>query len=184
MGGKVDPETGEVHWEFLIPPDEQRRFYGAHPPDSLRGLRCTPVSVPGYRFDGHGEPVNAVFALACSCGSNLFAAGGWVDAEHNIGPPVSLSCDECDKDYEIFDDLRDGYDSLMRTDPMSRELGYPDDFPGVEPPYEVIVRFEYPSEQLGAEEWKGREHNAFSWFTLLVRPPGAELTLLVDCECA
>jgi hypothetical protein len=49
----------------------------------------------------------------------------------------------------------------------------------------VVVRFEYPSEHLGDPEWSGREHDLYSWFTLLARDPETkQLEHLYELECA
>lgn len=48
-----------------VPIEQQREHYRANPPSCLAALRCTVTDLPGYVFDGHGEPVNAIFAVAC-----------------------------------------------------------------------------------------------------------------------
>ena len=68
--------------------------------------------------------------------------------------------------------------------PATGDDDHPDDFPDVDPPYEVLVRYEFPSEHLGAEEWRGREQDVFSWITVLARTPAGELVFLFDWECA
>jgi hypothetical protein len=52
-------------------------------------------------------------------------------------------------------------------------------------PHEVIVRFEYPSEHLGGGDHDGREHDVFSWITILARDPRTgTLAQLFEDECA
>jgi hypothetical protein len=46
-----------------VPVEEQLVHYRNNPPSCLAGLRCTATDLPGYVFDGHGEPVNAIFAV-------------------------------------------------------------------------------------------------------------------------
>jgi len=190
MGGTYDPKTNQMVWEFKVPLEEQLAFYRGHPPDALDGLGCKAISLPDYQFDGHGDPVNAIFEVLCRCGSKRFAATGWVDEDNDIGPPVTLFCDECEEVYDIFDQAKHGFNALgaaLRGDVSwgrDYDSDHPDDFPDPEPPYEVVVRFEFASDALGGEKWKGREQNAFTWITVLARKPDGSLETLIDWECA
>jgi len=74
MGGTVDPKTGEIAWEMNVPLSEQLAFYRGHPPCALGDLCATAVEQIEWKFDGHGEPVNSFFELACPCGSKRFTA--------------------------------------------------------------------------------------------------------------
>src|SRR5262249_30166319 len=112
MGGTYDPKTNQMVWEFKVPLEEQLAFYRGHPPDALDGLGCKAISLPDYQFDGHGDPVNAIFEVLCRCGSKRFAATGWVDEDNDIGPPVTLFCDECEEVYDIFDQAKHGFNAL------------------------------------------------------------------------
>lgn len=188
MGGTLNPKTGQIEWDFHVPFDEQRAYYAAHPPSALAGLTATPIDVE-FPFDGHGEPVNAVFALTCPCGGDLFIVACWVE-DNEIRPPISIECAACEASHEIFDPTRHGYDAVaggLPADPPSDD-SYPDDLThdDIDVPHQVLVRFEFPSDHLGGDaEWKGREHDLFSWITILARDPktGA-LAFLFDDECA
>jgi hypothetical protein len=190
MGGTYDPKTNQIVWEFKVPLEEQTAFYRGHPPSALDRLGCRPISLPDHQFDGHGEPVNAIFEVACRCGCKRFAATGWVNEDNDIGPPVTLFCDECQEQYEIFDEAKHGFDALVTATgggvSRGREDGsdHPNDFPDPEPPYEVVVRFEFASDLLGGDEWKGREQDAFTWITVLARKADGSVETLIDWECA
>ena len=184
MGGTYDPETGKIVWELRVPVEEQVAFYRAHPPRALDGLTARPVELPDHPFDGHGEPVNVAFELGCECGCATFCATGWVNDDDEIGPPVTLYCDACEREHEIFDPARHGYDAEISEGASEDTEGHPDDFPEPDPPYGVIVRFELASDVLGDDEWKGREQEVFTWITIVARSPDGTLTTLLDWECA
>jgi hypothetical protein len=184
MGGTYDRETGQIVWTMHVPLAEQLAHYRAHPPRAIRELVATPVDID-FGFDGHGEPVNAIFALACRCGGTRFTATcGIYDGE--ACAPISIECDACENLFEIFDAAAHGYDAELNAD----EVEQPEDTndlmsDAVAWPHEVVVRYEFPSEHLGTEEWRGREHDLFSWFTLLARDPATkQLAFLYDAECA
>ena len=187
MGGIVNPETGQVDWTFHVPLEEQVAFYRAHPPSALSGLTARPIEVD-FRFDGHGEPVNAIFELTCACGSALFVATCIVD-DDSVAPPITLHCEGCEAEHVVYDRARHGYDAVAGGLPTEEpgDDSYPDDIPtdDVSLPYQVIVRFEFPSDHLGDAEWKGREQELFSWITFLARDPSSgALEFLFDDECA
>ena len=187
MGGIVDPATGKTVWEFRVPLAEQLAFYGAHPPRGLSGLRATPIELPDREFDGHGEPVNAIFELTCACGSDGFVALGDEEFDdEDYGPPIALDCVKCDARRIVFDARRDGYDAQMSRDDADEEIA---DLAGMAwgglvAPYRVVIRYEYPSEHLGDPELEGREAELFSWVTILARKPSGELVTVFDYECA
>jgi hypothetical protein len=186
VGGIVDPETGQIVWSFTVPLDEQRTFYRAHPPRALLGLRATPTEAD-WRFDGHGEPVNAVFAIACSCGCTQFTVLCGVDEDSEARPPIEIECGGCDATHLLFDDNLHGFDAEAGGLPEIEPPPHVDELVSehVDAPHEVIVRFEYPSDHLGAEQWQGREPDLFSWITVLARDPvSGRLAFLFDEECA
>lgn len=90
MGGTVDPNTGEVVWEMHVPLADQLAHYRAHPPRAIAALRASSVDVD-FAFDGHGEPVNAVFELACPCGSTRFVAVAGIEDGEVSTPGASQS---------------------------------------------------------------------------------------------
>jgi hypothetical protein len=191
MGGSVDHETGEVEWEMHVAAAEQLAHYRAHPPRAVAGLRVTPIEVD-FPFDGHGEPINAIFEVACPCGSTRFTVSGGLDEDEEIRDPIELSCAECEVGYDVFDASEHGYDGELRDTPLdspgseARNERQPTDF---DAPHEIVVRFEYASEELGnptqAADRRNREQDLFTWFTLLARDPATkQLACLYESECA
>ena len=150
VGGSVDPDTGELVWDFHVPIAEQAAVYAAHPPSALGTLRATAIELPDHAFDGHGEPVNVAFAVACPCGSTLFVPTGyWSDDEDRFISPITLECAGCETWHEIFDSSRHGFDGAVGNN-RAREPG-PDEVPDeLAGPSEILVRFEFPSDHLGA----------------------------------
>jgi hypothetical protein len=185
MGGIVDPKTGEIIWDMRVPVVDQVRHYGAHPPRAIAAMRCSPIDVD-WKFDGHGEPVNTVFELACPCGGVLFTATCNVDTDEEVCSPIAIRCDACAESRVIFDIGEHGYDAEVNHDEGDDGEGpYDLETVAVDEPFEVVVRFEYPSDHLGDPEWSGREHDLFSWFTLLARDPETkQLEHLYEFECA
>jgi hypothetical protein len=187
MGGTVDPKTGEVVWETHVPLAEQPAFYNSHPPRVLEGLTCTPFEPPlDFEFDGHGEPVNAVFALACPCGNRRFTVVAHFD-DDEIRSPITIECSACERDQVIFWSGKHGYDAEVSPGEVQEVDEWPEGLVAedIEAPHEVIVRFEYPSDHLGDPEWKGREPELFSWITIAARDPETgKLGFLFDEECA
>jgi hypothetical protein len=187
MGGRVDPKTGDIVWEAHVPLDEQRAFYASHRPRALDGLSARPIELPDHEFDGHGEPVNAIFELQCRCGSRQFIAFGYFKEGEPVRPPLTIECADCDLEHVLFDDTEHGYDAEMgnNREPVDHE-GAPDELWWDEfgPPYALIVRFEFPSEHLGDDRYAGKEPNLFSWITVLARDDTGKLMTLLDYECA
>jgi hypothetical protein len=188
MGGTVNPKTGEIEWDFHVPFDEQRTYYAAHPPSALTALKATPIHVD-FTFDGHGEPVNAVFALACPCGHDRFMVVCWIE-DSEVRPPISIECAACEAEHVIYDPTRHGYDAVaggLPADPLDGDVWQDEIWPeGIDVPHQVLVRFEQPSDHLGGDpDWKGREQDLFSWITILARDPETgTLAFLFDDECA
>jgi hypothetical protein len=189
MGGTVDPETGEIIWTMRVSAAEQLAYYRSHPPRALSPLRVTPTEQLDWRFDGHGEPINSIFELACSCGSKLFNATCGVDSredENLTSPPIGLECDACESAFVLFDPSEHGWDAVMCGGRFEDPEGF-DDLCGneVSSPHETVVRFEYASDSLGDPELTGREQDVFTWFTLLARDARTKrLEQLFEWECA
>jgi hypothetical protein len=184
MGGTYDPETGRLVWTFRIPFDEQRRHYAATPPGSLAPLSCTPVDLADFPFDGHGEPVNVCFQVGCPCGSDLFSVTAFL-REGEVTPPITLVCARCATEQTVFDDSKHGWDGALGTFAPVEEPdpGCPAALGAAQ--QQVIVRFEFASDVLGNDQWQGREHDLFTWITLVGKDPRhGWLTTLFDYECA
>lgn len=189
MGGTVDPKTAEMVWAMSVPLADQLAHYRSHPPSALREIRATPIESIEWTFDGHGEPVNSIFELACTCGSKLFTptcglASG--DDVNEVGPPIWLECAVCDVAVEVFNPSTHGWNAVMCGDSYDAPI-VTGELEGevVMAPHEIVVRFEHGSEDLGNPEIAGREQDVFSWFTLLARDPETlEFEQLFDWECA
>jgi hypothetical protein len=171
MGGRVN-DKGEIEWDANVPFDEQIAYYSSKPPASFSHLRLTPIPMPDHPFDGHGEPVNSVFEIACTCGGQEFIAsahegeGGWST------DPLSIRCNACGLEQVVFNYCLHGYDGALghygepKPPTTSRIVLTGEDIG--QPPYRIAVRFEYPSDILGDDgfkDWKGREGELYSWFT-------------------
>jgi hypothetical protein len=188
VGAKVDPATGEWVWTFHVPIEEQLAYYASHPPRCVRELVCTPTELPDCPFDGHGEPVNAVFAVTCPCGGDTFIPYGSAGPDHtDLRAPYYLECDQCDESWMVFDPYTHGFDpeiepgrTTPRTDLIEYEIG--------DTEVHAFVRFEMPSDHLGDPEerpYRGREEDFFSWFTLVGKDPeSGRVAVLGDWECA
>jgi len=185
MGGTYDPTTGQMVWTMHVPLADQLAHYRSHPPRAIRELRAMPVDVD-FRFDGHGEPVDVAFELACPCGGTRFDVTCGLDEDDEPAPPIELECGACAASYKIFDDNEHGYDAeLNSVERQAPELIVDLDPADIDLTPELVVRFEFPSDHLGDPQYAGREHDLFSWFTLLARDPETkQLEFLFDAECA
>jgi len=189
MGGTFDSKTGQFVWEMKVPLAEQLAFYRSHPPRALGNLRATALEQLDWQFDGHGEPVNSIFELACPCGGNLFNATCGVETGDDgnvVSPPIGIECEACEAAFDIFDPGEHGWNAVMCGDKFDEPDAY-DDLEGADiaAPHEIVVRFEHASESLGDPELAGREQDVFSWFTLLARDPESkQLEQLFEWECA
>lgn len=105
--------------------------------------------------------------------------------------PLALRCESCGAITELIDTDIHGYDAELGHGPCTmRGQGQRSEFacdlcgPA---PMDVVVRFEY-SEDLFDDEFKdfrGREQDLFSWFTVLGRCSGCpRLITVADFECA
>jgi hypothetical protein len=189
MGGTVDPKTGEVVWDFHVPLADQPAHYAAHPPSALAPVRATAIELPDHPFDGHGEPVNVAFAVSCPCGGKQFVAlGYWSDDEERFTSPITLECATCETLHEIFDIRMHGFDGAVGNN-RSLEPPPPETIDAIpcelDEPYEVIVRFEFPSDHLGDPDLDADASDLFSWITVVGRDAESQrLVTLFEDECA
>lgn len=116
MGGTVDPKTGNVSWHMNVPLEEQLTFYRSHPPRALENLRTTAIEHVDWSFDGHGEPINSIFELACTCGGRLFTVTCGIDPDEEVAPPIALECAACEAAFDIFDANQHGWNAVMCGD--------------------------------------------------------------------
>jgi hypothetical protein len=186
MGGRVDPETGKVVWEMHVALEEQLAYYRSHPPKALESLRVRALDQVDFTFDGHGEPINAIFEVTCPCGGGKFVAVGNWDGEDDVEPPITLECAECERDHVVFDEALHGHERAVGNaycPPDDRDLA-PVELGEAIAPYEIVVRFELPSDVLGDPAYSGREQEHFTWISILARTEEGELRLLFERECA
>lgn len=181
-------------------------YYRSHPPRCLAGFRVKPARLRGVTFDGHGEKLNTIFRLACSCGHEKAYVLGhyWRNPDyHNIEvfiSPLALECNSCGKITELIDTGRHGYDSeFCSGSATKRGKGRRQRFRCEKcgpMPMQVHARFEYPGEIFGADglveeiaeeggkDFRGREQDLFSWFTAVGKCSGCSKLLTIDFECA
>ena len=171
-------------------------YYRSHPPRCIAGFKAQPVELPGVAFDGHGEEFNPVFTLLCTCGHGKHFVLGhywrnpdWHNALLFVGP-FAIRCGACGKVTELFDSAIHGWDGELGHSASYRGEGERAEFScdrcGLQQ-VQVFARFEYPGDLLGPgnEEFRGREQDLFSWFSLLGKCAGCGRLLEVsDCECA
>ncbi len=164
------------------------------PPRCLAGFKTEPAELPGVKFDGHGQPLNKVFHLCCTCGSDHFLALGYPLINRGVPifvSPLALQCATCKKVTELIDTKVHGYDSeLGHTSATIRGKGERQPFAcktcGVRPMI-AYARFEHSDETLydSTGELIGKEQDLFTWFSLVGRCDGCEqLVNVSDFECA
>ena len=151
----------------------------ANTPDCLAGFDASLTKeLDEHRFDGHGEPLNKVYALRCKCGGAHLAVIGWHATNPDFGnrevfvSPISLRCSACGRKAELFDMLLHGYDAEIESHPTHiRAQGTRGPFACAcgGSAFKPYARFEFSSETLedSTGEWTGNEHNLFTWFSLV-----------------
>ncbi len=171
-------------------PADQTAYYNSHPPAAIAGLKPVAVSPGDVVLDGHGGEINAIFELACECGHEGFHVLAH-DGDEWVVDPVHVRCAACARQTTIFDARTQGYDGALGHLPETpaptsalQELSAD----GVGPaPYRVAVRYEYAEDVLADPDfadWRGREAELFTWFTVLVRPlSGGAFESVFDQEC-
>lgn len=174
-------------------------YFEQRPPRCLTGFRVSPTKIPGYPWwGGHGALMNTVFALNCTCGHGHFHVLGHYMKSPSprrvrtvfVGP-IALKCDSCDKITELIDTNSHGYDAELGHGSVTL-TGQGERVPfscakcGVKA-MEIIVRFDYTPDVLEEDfsDFRGREQDLFTWFTLLGRCEGCDKLLIVtEFECA
>src|SRR5688572_20205948 len=90
----------------------------ANTPSCLDGFVATLThDLDEHRFDGHGEKLNKIYALACKCGGERLVVVG----HHTTNPdlrdvkifvsPLSLRCSACGNETPLLDTQLHGYDA-------------------------------------------------------------------------
>jgi hypothetical protein len=164
------------------------------PPRCLEGFALRPSRLKGVVFDGHGEPLNKVYQLACACGHDRFRVLGHHVMNQRTPvfvSPLALECAACGKLTELIDTDVHGYDAeLGHGSATIRGTGprtpFACDTCGVRP-MTAHARFEHSSETLedSTGAFSGNEQNLFTWFSLVGQCDGCGRVLHVaDFECA
>jgi hypothetical protein len=194
---------------------EQPNYFRSHPPHCIAGFVARPTELPGFEFDGHvsmsqldldvppgvrieaPEHINPVFALSCRCGGTRHYVHSyrWVNPDFNNAvvylSPLKLECPSCRNITDLLDTDVHGYDGeLGHGSTTVRAEGEQIVFECPQcgrQPFECIVRFEYPDDLFDGDfpEFKGREHNLFTWFSLIGKcGQCSQLSPIAEFECA
>jgi hypothetical protein len=188
-----------IFWpkEAVMTKSEMMAYFNCHPPRCLNELGAVPVDLIGAVFDGHGEDLNPVFHISCKCGNETGKVRGyfWTNPDFNnttvFISPFEFICTECGAESVFFDSAEHGSDAEFADFcSTARALGNPGVFACPECKNEIFklfVRFEY-SEDLFDDnfpEFKNRQQDAFSWFTLLGQCSECSCQLTItELECA
>jgi hypothetical protein len=174
--------------------EAEERLWTA-PPRCLAGFKLRSSDLKGVTFDGHGEPLNKVFQLACTCGHDHFQVlGHHLTNDRGTSifvSPLALQCAACEKVTELIDTDKHGYDAELGLGSATIR-GTADRTPfacdecGVRP-MTAHARFEHSSDifEDSTGEFEGNEQNLFTWFSLVGHCEGCKRLLRVaDFECA
>jgi hypothetical protein len=176
---------------------DQAGYYWGHPPRCVAGFTARPAVLPRVVFDGHGEDLNTVFLLACTCGHEHHYVLGhyWRNPEFNnvlvFLSPLALRCASCGKVTELIDTDRHGYDAeigaIVATKRGEGERAECQCEACGPQAFQVCVRFEYSDYLFDRDfaESRGKEQELFSWFSVVGKCPGcSRLLSITDFECA
>ena len=193
---------------------DHAEYFWTHPPRCIAGFKAQPVELPGVEFDGHpsmsdfaGSPyadrisapenLDIIFLLYCTCGSDRHYILGhyWRNPDYNnvlvFLSPLALRCAACGKVTELIDTDIHGYDGecghgVATKRGEGRREEYLCDECGPQP-LEGFVRFEYPDDLFTEDfaEFRGREQDLFTWFSVAGKCVGCSRLLHVtEFECA
>jgi hypothetical protein len=162
--------------------ESELAYFNAHAPRCISELHSKATHRPPAPFDGHGEPLNSYFDLACpKCAAAGFIASGrycFIDTGQGVREffcePITLTCAGCGRSSPIFDPKTDGYDAEACDFGGVPTEGRSSDFVcscgskgGMS---QVVARFEYPGDLFEmdiVEDGSRRAENLFSWFSLV-----------------
>ena len=172
-------------------------YVNSRPPRCLAPFKIAPVEMPDAEWDGHGEELNPVFQVSCTCGSRAHSISGFSwrpseeAAERVFLSPIGLTCTSCSKQSVLIDTDAHGYDAeLGHGSTTVRGEGDPMKFRCEKcsnESMEVLVRFEYPADVFGDdfEDFKGGRADLFTWVSVVGRCQGCKgLWAVADYECA
>jgi hypothetical protein len=184
--------------------EAQREFYRSHPPSCLAQFHTAPADLSGYSFDGHGVILNSYWTVSCPCGGNQFKIHGYNAINpDNISKlpifvsPISLECLACKRTALLLDTDIHGYDPVvsgssctihgLRWNGATRGAYHCEDKSCYADGFSVFTRFEFSGELFDDdwEEFRGREMDLFTWFTLVADCDGCgRRSTVVEFECA
>lgn len=165
------------------------------PPRCLTGFKLGASKFQNIAFDGHGEPLNKVYHLICGCGHDRFRVMGHsVRNDRGVAvfvSPLGLECAKCGMLTELIDTDQHGYDAELghgsatmrgegrRTPFTCQACGKSE--------MTAHARFEHAPDTLQDSTglFTGREHDLFTWFSLVGQCAECDQLLRVaDFECA
>ena len=172
-------------------------YFESKPPRCINAYSAEQIALDAVSFDGHGgDCVNAGYSLTCKCGSKQHLLSGYIWENQDYGDvvtvsPITTECCMCSEKNTLFDSEIHGYDAeLGHGASTARAEGTPGTLECAHHPerrMEVLVRFEFPTDLLDGdfEDWKGREQELFTWFTVYGRcSKCSEIWTLAELECA
>lgn len=176
---------------------DQLAYYRGHPPRCTRPFAISNTDLPDVAWDGHGQEMNTVFALACRCGNRYHGIHGYkwrnpdFDDVEVVLSPIELSCTACKSRNLLIDTNFHGYDPEMgHSSGNARGRGTPtevhcDTCDGGA--LQVYIRFEYPKDHFdgGVDHFPGGKEDLFTWVSVAVHcPECGSLSIPIDFECA
>lgn len=167
---------------------DQAEYFQSHPPRCIRDFEVQNADLSGHVFDGHGEKLNSYFNLFCKCGSDHFQI---TLLSNPLMDPISLTCVACSRQRALLDTKIHGYDGELGSNDASNKgerIMFACPTCG-DCTHGIYVRFEYPGDLLdpesGLDEFRGREQDLFSWFTLVGDCTACRvLKTICEIECA
>ena len=188
-----------------VPFERQLSFLRSHAPRCLNSFQATQAPLPDMPFKGHGQALASTFQLSCHLGDRRYKAFAfiWNDKQAHPGrdayfilPPVKALTQPNELNKHLFDADSDGYDgelggSSMRSGVTTLEarrimLRCGKCQGGM---FELMAHLEYPdelfAEDVGLADFKGREQDLFSWYTLIGSCCDCgHISILADFKCA
>mgnify|MGYP001258218479 CR=1 FL=1 len=172
-----------------------------HTPRCLREVIAHPSDAPDLLLDTLTDWPNRFYSLSCHCRSDLFTVAGELAQNELIHQkiitgPVMSRCNHCKRAVLLFDASQHGYDveldhfSCQRKAIFSKQSFLcPTCDNSV---FALIARFEYPAgliaaletgQSTGYSSHLGREHDLFTWFTLIGRCNHCGVITTISSEC-
>lgn len=176
---------------------DQANYFWTHPPRCLDGFQKQKAALESVNFDGHGQQINTIFRVNCTCGhaNHLVLGQYWRNSDNkNVQVflnPIDLRCESCGKTTELIDTNVHGYDGeLGHGSAIMRGEGELVEFVCVkcgDHPFQLYARFEYPNDLFEDDfaDFEGRQQDLFTWFSLVGTCSNcSELDQICNFECA